>query len=149
MPAVEVKGRILSVLPVEYIKNIEKQSIVLDTTTNPEYPEVLCVDFINKAIQKIDADVIPGAFVTIKGSLNSKEWTGADGKVSYFTGLKAISIKIDQSVAPLPVSNVAAPPPPSSSKIIMEPGCPYTEQALKQSAWTDEAIVAEGWAKWR
>ena len=68
--------------------NVSWRTVIVDTTTNPQYPEKLAFKFIGKNFAMSD-NVNVGQFVSIGGFVSSREYQG-----KYYTDLNGLKVTV-------------------------------------------------------
>ena len=77
----ELKGQIQKIVSENYGDGKTKSIVVVDTTTDPKYPEMVAVQFFGKSNEALNAaNLTAGIKITIQVNVKSKEYNG-----KYFT----------------------------------------------------------------
>ena len=85
----EIKGRISNILETNQITDsFSKREFVLEYAENPEYPELIKLEFIQDKCSLLDSYSI-GQNVNVCFNLKGRKWTNPDGVDVYFNTLQA------------------------------------------------------------
>ena len=102
MSDLKVTGTVYYIGPVETrgAKNFQTRTLVLETTDNPKYPQLIAFEFSGKNIDKPDA-VLVGDEAVISYNLRGREWTGQNPR-KFFVSLDAWKIDTTRAERPAP-----------------------------------------------
>jgi hypothetical protein len=73
-------------------EKFKKQEFVVVYDENPQYPQFVKFELVNKSVGKIDG-FRPGDFVDVLFDIKGKKWE-KDGQTKYFTSLQAWKVSI-------------------------------------------------------
>jgi hypothetical protein len=77
----ELKGQIKTILSETYGQGKTKSIVVLDTTINKEYPEIVAITFLGKSQEALEAaNLTAGTKINVHVNVKSREYNGR-----YFT----------------------------------------------------------------
>ena len=86
-----ITGNIKRMNPAEQItESLKKQSVHVETVE--QYPQTLEIEFINDAIQKLEA-FRPGDKVNISINVRGREWINSQGEAKVFNTLNGWKIE--------------------------------------------------------
>lgn len=98
----KVTGTVYYIGPVETrgAKSFQTRTLVLETTDNPKYPQLIAFEFSGKNIDKPDA-VLVGDEAAVSYNLRGREWTGQSPR-KFFVTLDAWKIDTTRAERPRP-----------------------------------------------
>lgn len=92
-----ISGQVARISPVETRGKYSTRKLVLDTTTNPKWPNIIELEcFGDKGIALV-ADVGEGDEATVEFYVKGREWTAKDGTVKVFTTLSAQAVTVTKA----------------------------------------------------
>lgn len=93
----QIVGKIKKIGQVQQVSDtFKKRDFLLDYAENPDYPQVLKIETIQKKTEILD-NVKIGDMVEVSISLEGREWTDPQGVVKYFNTTKAWKINLMQN----------------------------------------------------
>jgi hypothetical protein len=90
-----IKGKLLVKFDIQKIGDkFQKREFVVEFAENPEYPEVIKLEFIQDKCSLLDLAKV-GQTVNVEFNLKGRAWTNQQGVTSYFNTLQAWKIDIE------------------------------------------------------
>lgn len=86
-------GTIKSIFDTQQVTaSFKKREFVLEIADNPEYPELIKIEFIQDKCSVLDSYAV-GQPVEVSINLKGRAWTGNDGVTKYFNTIQAWKIE--------------------------------------------------------
>ena len=87
--SVDITGTILNIMDQEVVnEKFTKREFVIEEAGNPQYPEILKMEFVNDRIAILDKYKVNDA-VKVSVNVKGRRWADPEGKYKYFTTLQA------------------------------------------------------------
>jgi hypothetical protein len=91
----DIKGKLLLKFDIQKIGDkFQKREFVVEFAENPDYPEVIKLEFIQDKCSLLDLAKV-GQTVSVEFNLKGRAWTNQQGITSYFNTLQAWKIDIE------------------------------------------------------
>lgn len=134
----ELKGTIKQIFQRQDVSGtFSKREFVI--TTQEQYPQHILMEFTQDKCDLLDKYQV-GKSVKVSINVRGREWVNPQGETKYFNTLQAWRIEADgQAQTPTP----GAPAAPQQ-QVYVHTNTQYTEAALKQQGWSEEALVEKG-----
>jgi hypothetical protein len=90
-----IKGKLLVKFDTQEVSSsFKKREFVVEFAENPDYPEVIKLEFIQDKCSLLDLAKV-GQTVSVEYNLKGRAWTNQQGVTSYFNTLQAWKIDIE------------------------------------------------------
>ena len=87
--SVDITGTILNIMDQEVVnEKFTKREFVIEEAGNPQYPEILKMEFVNDKIPILDKYKVNDV-VKVSVNVKGRRWADPEGKYKYFTTLQA------------------------------------------------------------
>ena len=87
--SVEIIGTILQIMDQQEVnEKFSKREFVIEEAENPQYPEILKMEFVNDKIPILDKYKVNDQ-VKVSVNVKGRRWADPEGKYKYFTPLQA------------------------------------------------------------
>lgn len=87
--SVDITGTILNIMDQQVVnEKFTKREFVIEEAGNPQYPEILKMEFVNDKIPILDKYKVNDA-VKVSVNVKGRRWADPEGKYKYFTTLQA------------------------------------------------------------
>ena len=117
----EIKAPLKKAFVESYGEGKQKLIAVFDTTTKPEYPEILAVTFLGKSMEAFNQlNLVAGEQVNVSFNVKSREYQGR-----YFT--EATGWKVERVNAAPWLQQQAAPVQTSTPQTAVQPNKEYLD----------------------
>lgn len=107
-----VSGTVYYIGPTETRgKDFQVRTLVLETTDNPKYPQLIPIEFSGKNIDKPD-ELSPGDTATVHVNLRGREWTGQSPRKFFVSlaGWKIDAVRTNRHASSSPGGHVGGGP---------------------------------------
>ncbi len=92
-----LSGKIKTILETQVVSDrFRKRTLVLETTDNPMYPQLISIEFQQDNVDKLEG-CQNGDSVTVDIDIRGREWTSPQGEVKYFNTITGWRITNEQS----------------------------------------------------
>ena len=110
----DISGKVVLIEPTHQISdNFQKRNIVIEYATNPEYPEVISLEFVQDRTELLDNYEV-GQEVTVWFDVTGRKWEAPDGTTKYFNTLKGWRIQLTEDAGKPEAPAPALPELPST-----------------------------------
>jgi len=87
--SVDITGTILNIMDQQVVnEKFTKREFVIEEAGNPQYPEILKMEFVNDKIPILDKYKVNDV-VKVSVNVKGRRWADPEGKYKYFTTLQA------------------------------------------------------------
>tara|TARA_R100001443_G_scaffold68087_2_gene76813 strand:- start:1268 stop:1615 length:348 start_codon:yes stop_codon:yes gene_type:complete len=87
--SVEINGTILQIMDQQVVnEKFSKREFVIEEAGNPQYPEILKMEFVNDKIPILEKYKVNDQ-VKVSVNVKGRRWADPEGKYKYFTTLQA------------------------------------------------------------
>jgi len=87
--SVEIIGTILQIMDQQMVnEKFSKREFVIEEAGNPQYPEILKMEFVNDKIPILEKYKVNDQ-VKVSVNVKGRRWADPEGKYKYFTTLQA------------------------------------------------------------
>ena len=87
--SVEIIGTVLQIMDQQVVnEKFSKREFVIEEAGNPQYPEILKLEFVNDKIPILDKYKVNDQ-VKVSVNVKGRRWADPEGKYKYFTTLQA------------------------------------------------------------
>ena len=88
----EISGRVKSIeKPIQVNDKLKKANLILETDRSSDYPQTICVEFINNSIDSLSKHKA-GDDVVVSLNLRGREWVNPQGETKYFNSINGWKI---------------------------------------------------------
>jgi hypothetical protein len=91
MPGFQVVGTLYAKFDEQQIRSLRKREFILETTDNPQYPQLLKFDLLGERCDLVEEYAV-GDSLEVYFNLKGREWVNQQGNKVYFTTLEAWKI---------------------------------------------------------
>lgn len=93
----EITGHIKKIeKAVQVTERMKKANLILETDRNSDWPQVICVEFVNDSIDYLE-QFTENDFVSIGINLRGREWVNPQGETKYFNSINGWKISKTES----------------------------------------------------
>lgn len=104
----DITGKVVKIDETQKVsERFRKRTVVVEYSTNPEYPEYVTFEFQQDRVDLLD-QIAVGQEVQVWFDLRGRKWTAPDGTVKYFNTIVGWRIKPAGDVQPAPIEQSVA-----------------------------------------
>ena len=110
----KINGTVKKVGDIQEISaSFQKRELIIQT--NEQYPQVLCIEFVQDKTALLDS-VQEGSVLEVHINIRGREWTNPKGETKYFVSLQGWKIEIEAATTS-PAPKKTTPSAPTSEGI--------------------------------